>query len=186
MYAFVDDGQSAKVMCNIYEWLVKYKDCSTDIAPSLATDWTISPDGKEYTFNLRKDVKFQDGTPFNADAVVFNVQRQIPPKATEDMPYASFTYGPVVKIEKVSDLSVKFTLKSKYTPFLANLAMTLAAPVLSPTAIAKYKGKLMENPVGTGQYTFVSWDKNQSLKLKKNDTYWGNKPKADNVVFKFT
>jgi len=184
--AFVDDGESAKVMCNIYEGLVKYKDGSTDIEPSLATDWKISTDGKEYTFNLRKNVKFQDGTPFNADAVVFNVERQIPPKATEDMPYASFTYGPVVKIEKISDSSVKFTLKSKYTPFLANLAMTLAAPVLSPTAVAKYKGKLMENPVGTGPYTFVSWDKNQSLKLKRNDSYWGVKPKADNVVFKFT
>ena len=102
------------------------------------------------------------------------------------MPYASFTYGPVAKIEKTGDYSVKFTLKNKYTPFLANLAMTLAAPVLSPTAIAKYKGKLMENPVGTGPYTFVSWDKNQSLKLKKNDSYWGVKPKVDNVVFKFT
>lgn len=184
--AFVDDGESAKVMCNIYEGLVKYKDGSTDILPSLATDWVISPDGKEYTFNLRKNVKFQDGTPFNADAVVLNVERQIPPKATDDMPYASFTYGPVAKIEKVSDLSVKFTLTSKYTPFLANLAMTLAAPVLSPTALAKYNGKLMENPVGTGPYSFVSWDKNQSLKLTKFDGYWGDKPKADNVVFKFT
>jgi len=184
--AYVDDGESAKVMCNVYEGLIKYKDSSTEIEPSLATDWKISEDGKEYTFNLRKNVKFQDGTPFNADAVVFNVERQIPPKATEDMPYASFTYGPVAKIEKLSDLSVKFTLKNKYTPFLANLAMTLAAPVLSPTAVAKYKGKLMENPVGTGPYTFVSWDKNQSLKLKKNDTYWGVKPKADNIVFKFT
>ena len=78
--AYVDDGESAKVMCNIYEGLVKYKDGSTDIAPSLATDWKISDDGKEYTFNLRKDVKFQDGTPFNADAVVFNVERQIASK----------------------------------------------------------------------------------------------------------
>lgn len=184
--AYVDDGESAKVMCNIYEGLVKYKNGSTEIEPCLATDWKISDDGLQYTFNLRKDVKFQDGTPFNADAVVFNVQRQLPPKATDDMPYASFTYGPVAKIEKTGDYSVKFTLSSKYTPFLANLAMTLAAPILSPTAVAKYNGKLMENPVGTGPYSFVSWDKNQSIKLKKFDGYWGTKANADTLVYKFT
>ncbi|MBK5241314.1 ABC transporter substrate-binding protein [Clostridium sp.] len=184
--AYVDDGESAKVISNVYEGLIKYKDGSTEIEPCLALDWEISEDGKEYTFNLRQDVKFQDGTPFNADAVIFNVERQLPPKATDDMPYASFTYGQVAKIEKTGDYSVKFTLTSKYTPFLANLAMSLAAPVVSPTAVAKFGDKFIENPVGTGPYSFVSWDKNQSLKLTKFDGYWGDKPKVDNVVFKFT
>ena len=184
--AYVDDGESAKVIVNVYEGLLKYKEGSTDIQASLATDWKVSDDGKEYTFNLRKNVKFQDGTPFNADAVVFSVERQLPPKATEDMPYASFTYGPVAKIEKTGDYSVKFTLKNKYTPFLANLAMALAAPVVSPTAVAKYGAKFIENPVGTGPYSFVSWDKNQSIKLKRFADYWGDKPKDENIVFKFT
>ena len=184
--AYVDDGESAKVIVNVYEGLLKYKDGSTDIEPSLATDWKISTDGKEYTFNLRKNVKFQDGTPFNADSVIYSVGRQLPPKATNDMPYASFTFGPVAKLEKTGDYSVKFTLKNKYTPFLANLAMCLAAPIVSPTAAKKFGAKFVENPVGTGPYTFVSWDKNQSIKLKKNDAYWGVKPKADNIVFKFT
>lgn len=184
--AFVDDGESAKVIVNVFEGLVKYKDGSTEIEPSLSTDWKISDDGKEYSFNLRKNVKFQDGTLFNADAVVFSVERQLPPKATDDMPYASFTYGPVEKIEKTGDYSVKFTLKSRYTPFLANLAMALAAPVVSPTAVAKFGAKFIENPVGTGPYTFVSWDKGQSIKLKRNDSYWGTKAKDENVVFKFT
>lgn len=181
--AYVDDGESAKVMVNVYEGLLKYKDGSTEVAPSLATSWTISKDGRIYTFNLRKNVKFQDGTPFNADAVVFSVGRQLPPKATNDMPYASFTFDPTIvsSITKVSDYVVKFTLKTKYTPFLANLAMSLAAPIVSPKA-----KDLMNHPVGTGPYTFVSWDKAQSIKLTAFAGYWGAKPKCDNVVFKFT
>lgn len=183
--AFVDDGESAKVMSNVFEGLVKYKDNSTDIEPSLATSWKISDDGKEYTFNLRKDVKFHDGTPFNADAVKFNVERQIPPNAKDDMPYASFTFGEVAKVDKVDDYTVKITLKNPYTPFLANLAMSLAAPIPSPTAVKKYGDKFIENPVGTGPFKFVKWTKGQSIELEKNNDYWGDKAKADKLVFKF-
>jgi peptide/nickel transport system substrate-binding protein len=185
--AYVDDGESAKVMCNVYEGLLAYKPGSTEIMPSLATDWKISPDGKEYTFNLRKNVKFQDGTPFNADSVLFTVKRQWPTSSV-DMPYASYTFDPTIikNVEKVDDLTVKFTLFSKYTPFLWNLAMTLAAPIVSPTAVAKYGAKFIDNPVGTGPYSFVSWDKGQSIKLKAFEGYWGAKPKCDNLIFKFT
>lgn len=186
--AYVDDGESAKVMCNIFEGLVKYKADSTDIEPCLATDWKISSDGKEYTFNLRKNVKFQDGTPFNADAVKFSIERQLPPNATDDMPYASFTFDPTIvdKVIKVDDYTIKITLKQPYTPFLANLAMALAAPIVSPTAVQKYGSKFIENPVGTGAFKFVSWDKGQSVKLVKNNDYWGDKAKVDNLIFKIT
>lgn len=184
--AYVDDGESAKIIVNVYEGLVKYKPNSTEIEPSLATEWTVSPDGKEYTFKLRQGVKFHDGTPFNADAVVFSVERQLPPKATDDMPYASFTFGPVEKVQKVDDYTVKFILKQPYTPFLANLAMSLAAPIVSPAAVQKYGDKFIENPVGTGPFKFVKWDKGQSVTLAKNEDYWGEKAKVDTVVFKIT
>lgn len=184
--AYVDDGESAKVMVNIYEGLVKYKTGSTEVEPCLATSWKVSDDGKEYTFKLRKNVKFQDGTPFNADAVVFSVSRQLPPKATDDMPYASFTFGPVAKVEKVDDYTVKFTLTAPYTPFLANLAMCLAAPIVSPAAVQKYGDKFIEHPVGTGAFKFVSWEKGQSVTLTRNDNYWGEKAKVSKLVFKIT
>lgn len=183
--AYVDDGESAKVMCNVYEGLIAYKEDSTEIQPCLAEKWDISSDGKVYTFNLRKNVKFHDGTPFNADAVVYNIERQLPPKAKDDMPYASFTFGEVAKVEKVDDYTVKITLKEPYTPFLANLAMSLAAPMASPTALKKSGDKLMENPVGTGPFKFVKWTKSQSIELEKNNDYWGTKAKLDKVVFKF-
>ena len=62
---------------NIYEALVFYADESTALEPGLAESWDISPDGKTYTFHLRKGVKFHDGTPFNADAVVFSIGRMM-------------------------------------------------------------------------------------------------------------
>jgi peptide/nickel transport system substrate-binding protein len=184
--AFVDDGESSKIICNVYEGLLKYKAGSTDLEPGLAEKWTISDDGKEYTFNLRKGVKFHDGTPFNAEAVKYSVERQLPPNATEDMPYASFTFAPVVKVEVVDEYTVKFLLKEPYTPFLANLAMSLAAPIVSPTAAKKVNGNLNEGPVGTGPFKFVKWDKAQSITLERNNDYWGEKAKAAKLIFKFT
>ncbi|MCY6355446.1 ABC transporter substrate-binding protein [Clostridium sp. ZS2-4] len=184
--AFVDDGESAKVMVNVYEGLLKYKSDSTDLEPCLATEWNVSPDGKEYTFKLRQGVKFHDETDFNAEAVKFSIDRQLPPKRTDDMPYASFTFGPVDKVKVVDTYTVKILLKEPYTPFLANLAMCLAAPIVSPTAVEKYGDKFIENPVGTGPFKFVKWDRGQSIVLERNEKYWDKKAKVNKVVFKFT
>jgi peptide/nickel transport system substrate-binding protein len=63
--------------------------------------------------------------------------------------------------------------------------MSLAAPIVSTEAVKKYNGKLMENPVGTGPYKFVKWDKQQSITIEKNEAYWGAKAKTDKVVFRF-
>ena len=75
--AYETDGNSFMVCDNIYEQLVAYKDESTDIEPGLATSWDISPDGLTYTFHLREGVNFHDGTPVNADAVVFSIGRMM-------------------------------------------------------------------------------------------------------------
>lgn len=182
--ALVDDGESAKVIANIYETLVKYKEDSTEVEPCLATSWEMSPDGLSWTFHLRKGVKFHDGTDFDANAVKFSVDRQLPPKMTADMPYASFTFGPVKEVQVVDKYTVKFILKQPYAPFLANLAMALAAPIVSPAAVKKYGDDFTNNPVGTGPYKFVKWVKGQEVDLAANENYWGDKPKIKNVVFK--
>ena len=75
--AYETDGNSFMICDNLYEQLVAYKDESTALEPGLAESWTISPDGKTYTFKLRKGVKFHDGTAFNADAVVFSIGRMM-------------------------------------------------------------------------------------------------------------
>ena len=191
--AFFDDGESAKVACNIYEGLYRYGDENTDVLPSLATALPdISDDGLTYTITLREGVKFHDGTDFDAEAVKTSVDRQLAPNVTSDMPYATFVFGDeasgvgVVKVDVTDPTTVVFTLRSPSTPFIKNLAMTLAAPIVSPTALEQNNNDLSEAPCGTGPYKFVSWTKSDNVKLVAFDDYWDtdHKPITPNVVFK--
>jgi peptide/nickel transport system substrate-binding protein len=182
--ALVDDGESSKVISNIYEGLLKYASDSTKIEPSLAESWVVSPDGLSYTFKLKQGVKFQDGTDFNADAVKFNIDRQIPPKVTADMSYGPFVYGSVKDVVVNDPYTVTINLTQKNTAFLANLAMSLAAPIVSPKALTDGNNSVMENPVGTGPYSFVKWNKGENVVLVRNDNYWGTKAKIKNVIFR--
>lgn len=182
--ALVDDIESVKIMSNIYEGLLKYKKDSTEVEPSLAESWNISDDGLTYEFHLRKGVKFQDGTDFNAEAVKFNIDRQLPPKVTEDMSYASFVYGSVKDVQAVDEYTVKINMKEPCTPFLSNLAMNLGALIVSPKALQENNNNVNEHPVGTGPYKFVSWQKDQNTVLVRNDDYWGTKALTKNVVFR--
>lgn len=183
--AMVDDGESAKVMSNIYEGLLKYNKDSTKVEPCLAKSWDVSPDGLSYTFHLQEGVKFQDGTDFNAEAVKYNIDRQLPPQVTPDMAYASFVYGSVKNVEVVDKNTVKINLKEASTPFLNNLAMIMSAPMISPKALKEHNNNVNEAPVGTGPYKFVKWEKDQNIVLVRNDDYWGTKALTKNVIFKF-
>lgn len=184
--AIPTDGESAKVMNNIYDNLVRYKAGSTDIEPALAETWETSADGLVWTFHLRKGVKFHDGTPFNAEAVKFNIERQLPPNDISNMPYAEFTFGMIDKVEAVDEHTVKITLKNPYAPFLSNLAMAISAPIISPAAAKKYGADYGQHPVGTGPFIFEKWDKEQQIVLRANKNYWGGAPAVDKVVFKVT
>lgn len=138
--AFVDDGESVAICTSVYEGLVRYKRGSTDIEPCLATSWKQSKDGKEWTFELRKGVKFHDGTPFNAEAVIFNFERLV----KKDNPYHDEAmlnqnlYKAITKIEKVGDHTVKFVLDSPVASFLGNLTV-YTAMMASPKAIKRSK-----------------------------------------------
>ncbi|AET70875.1 ABC-type dipeptide transport system, periplasmic component [Desulfosporosinus orientis DSM 765] len=179
----IEDIESAKVVANVFDTLVRYKEGSTEVEPALATEWSTSEDGKEWTFKLRQGVKFHDGTPFNAEAVKFNMDRQLPPNRTEEMPYSSFTLGMVDKVVAVDDYTVKFILKTPYSPFLLNLAMPFSVPIGSPEAIKKMGKDFGAHPVGTGPYIFESWEKDAKITLKANPDYWGGKPNIDKLVF---
>ena len=182
--ALISDGESTQITTNIYDGLLQYKKGSTEVEPCLATNWTVSSDGLTYTFTLRKGVKFQDGTDFNAEAVKYNFDRQLNGTATADMSYASFIFGLVKGVEVKDDYTVVIHMTSPNTPFLADLAMNCGAPISSPTQLKKYNGNITEHPCGTGPYTFVKWDKGQDVVLVRNDNYWGTKAKTKNVIFK--
>ncbi len=182
--ALVDDNDSGNVACNIYESLLRFKETTTEVEPCLAESWTISDDGLVYTFKLREGVKFHDGTPFNAEAVKFNIDRQMPENLVPKMSYAPLVFGDVKSTDVVDEYTVRITLKKPSTPFLNNMAMCFAAPIASPAALKQYNNNLMEHPVGTGPYKLVAWDRGQQLILTTNEDYWGPKPKIQNVIIR--
>ena len=181
--ALIDDGESSKPICQMYEGLLKYGDNNTEVEPCLAESWEVSEDGLTYTFKLRQGVKFHDGTDFNAEAVKYNVDRQTVNK-TEDMLYADFVFGDVAECNVIDDYTVEIVLNKVSTPFLNNLAMSLGAPMVSPTACEANNNNLNEAPCGTGPYKFVRWDKNEAVVMERNEDYWGEKGVAKQIVFK--
>ncbi|MCL6558965.1 MAG: ABC transporter substrate-binding protein, partial [Firmicutes bacterium] len=179
--AFLQDDSSARVTVNIFEGLVQFKPGTTDVQPCLAESWRVSADGREWIFHLRKNVFFHDGTPFNAEAVRFSIERQLTRRDSGKMPYASFTFGPIEEILTPDPYTVKFVLKYPYAPFLRNLAMAASAPIVSPSAVQS-SGEDFK-PVGTGPYVFESWH-NGKLVLKANKSYWGDAPRHDRLIFR--
>ncbi len=189
--AAVTDGESFKVTKNIFETLVEFGRQDTEIHEGLATKWDVSPDGLTYTFDLREGVKFQDGTDFNADAVVYNFNRWMNGDADKFPYYASMFGGykgdeghVIADVKALDKYKVQFTLKRPQAPFLKNLAMSPFA-IASPTAIDKEGDKFTENPVGTGPFKFVSWSRNDKVVIEKNKDYWKKGyPKLNKIIFK--
>ncbi|MBV6638862.1 MAG: ABC transporter substrate-binding protein, partial [Mameliella sp.] len=167
-----------RILMNVYDGLVRYKDGTLEVEPALATDWTISEDGTEYTFDLREGVSFHDGSPFNAEAVKFNFERML----NEDHPYhdtgpfpLAFFFSAVETIEVVDDLTVKFTLNAPYAPFLSNLAYPTGL-IVSPAAVEQHGSDFGRNPSGTGPFTFAEWRSNEAVVIEGNPDYWGGAP----------
>ncbi len=202
--AFYTAGTTFDANRPVYNRLAEFKRGTTVVEPGLATKWDISADGKEYTFHLRKGVKFHTTkkfTPtrnFNADDVVFSFMRQF----DKNHPFhkvgnASYEYfnsmsmpDLLKEIVKVDDYTVKFLLNRPEAPFIANLAMDFAS-IFS----AEYADKMMKagtpnvidfEPVGTGPFFFVAYQKDAVIRYKANPDYWAGKAPIDNLVFAIT
>lgn len=185
--AQMTDFNSTRGGREIFDSLVEFKDGSTELEPGLAESWEVSDDGLEYTFKLRQGVKFHDGTPFNADAVKFSIDRQIDPKHpyhdTGEFGYADFTFGMVKEVQVVDDYTVKIILKEPFGPFLSNMAMH-AACIVSPEAVKEHGKDFSLNPVGTGPYKFVRWEPGVEIVLEANEDYWNGAPSVKKLVFR--
>jgi len=186
--AIVTDGESFKVTENIFETLLNFGEQDTTINPGLAKTWEVSEDGLTYTFHLQEGVKFHDGTDFNADAVVKNVERW-KGGAEEQFYYFHSMFKAegediIAKVEAVDDLTVVFTLSRPQAPFLKNIAMSPFG-IASPTAFESAGEAFGDNPVGTGPFVFGEWKRNDSITVKKNENYWQEGlPKLDTIIFR--
>ncbi len=160
-----------EAMFLVYDGLVRFNE-KMQIEPLLATEWSVSKDGLTWTFKLRRGVTFQDGTPFNADAVVFHIQRQMDPKGNaSNRPL----WDPLASVRKVDDFTVEVTTRRPFGALLNTLAHG-SGGIVSPEAVRKYGVNFQLNPVGVGPYMLEKWDVGSELILKRFDQYWGGRP----------
>ena len=175
-----------RILVNLYDGLVQFQDGSLDVEPALATSWEVSDDGTVYTFELREDVTFHDGTPFNAEAVKFNFDRML----NEDHPYydtgpfpLSFYFSSIQETRVVDEYTVQLVLGEPFAPLISNLAYPTGL-LVSPAAVREHGSDYGRNPVGTGPYQFVEWESNTQVTVVKNEEYWAGAPDMDRVVFR--
>ena len=206
--ALIDDSNSSYVMQQVMEGLVALAPGSTsEVVPALAESWTLSPDGKTYTFKIRQGVKFHDGTALDADAVVYNYLRwkSFPTELQDYSYYAGAVFGGygessnVASVVAVDPATVAITLKSPSSSFLLAQTLTVFA-ISSPTALKAGKADNTEldiskveyaqgGPtamVGTGPFKFKSWVVGDNVTIEKNPDYWNKDATAylDAIVFK--
>ena len=171
-------------VANMVDYVVEtlaFLDQDGKVRPMLGESWTVSPDGLQWTLKLRKGVTFHDGTPFDAKAVKWNLDRLKDPGVRVPI-RAPF---PIKEVDAVDASTVKVTLTRPSSPVVNALTWTTAG-IISPASADK-QGNEYKNivyPVGTGPYVFKERKKGESITVTKYDKYWGKKPHYDTVLFR--
>ena len=175
-----------RILMNLYDGLVRYKDGALEVEPALAESWTISDDGLTYSFTLREGVAFHDGSPLNAEAVKFTFDRMLdenhPHHDTGPFPL-SFFFSAIAAVEAKDARTVVFTLNEPYAPFLSNLAYPTGL-IVSPAAVEQHGKDFGRNPSGTGAFRFAEWESNAKVVAVRNDDYWGGASSLEALVFR--
>jgi peptide/nickel transport system substrate-binding protein len=169
----------------MFNGLVRFKPGSMDprtIEPDLAEKWTSSPDGKVWTFQLRKGVKFHGGYgELTAEDVVFSLQRAMNPKTS------AFTsdFAQVKTVEAANPYTVKITLTDP-VPFLLGLVSNYhAGMIVSKKAVEKMGEKFMANPIGTGPFMFEEYKAKQYVSCVAHKQYFRGAPKIDKIIYRY-
>jgi len=197
-------GTSFDANSQIYSRIVDFERGGTTVVPGLAERWEISPDGKVYTFYLRKGVKWHNHRAwkptrdFNADDMIFAIERQW----KESNPYFKVTSSNhsyfndmglpklLKSVEKVDDYTVRITLEKPEAPFLSDLAMEYAGVQSKEYADAMLKAgtpeKIDQEPIGTGPFYLERYIKDAVIRYKAFPQHWGGKAKIDDLIFSIT
>jgi len=209
--AFASDGESFRVARQIFEGLVGVKAGSADPAPALAESWEQSEDGLSYDFTLKEGVTFHDGTDFDAEAVCYNFDRWYNFTGVAASEATSYYYGALFRAYAAepegavyasctpgdSPTDVTVTLAQPFAGFIAALSLP-AFSMQSPTALAKYNADDMggtaeapalteygqAHPVGTGPFSFESWEVGAQVELTAYEDYWGEQGDVQEIIFR--
>lgn len=170
----------------VFEPLLCYNDDTMELEPWLAEKYEVSDDGLEITFHLRKDVFFSDGLPVTADDCLFTYRTIMNPKV--DAANIANLYIDVDRAEKIDDRTVKFVMKRPYFKALENLSFWDIG--ILPEHIYRFNdaeqfNKRVSEPVGSGPYVFEKWETGRQVVLRRNENYWGQKPKLKKIIYKF-
>lgn len=160
----------------LYDSLMRYT-LDGSVQPWLAESLTEAEDRLSWTLVVRDGVTFHDGTPLDAEAVRFNLERQRV-SAYQSPAVALFT-----GVEVVDPMTVKISLSQPWVA-LPNVLADTPGVMASPAAVATDPDALLRNPVGTGPFSFVEWVPGDRIVVAKNDAYWGGAPPLDEIVFK--
>ncbi|MGD6834640.1 nickel ABC transporter substrate-binding protein [Sutcliffiella halmapala] len=166
----------------IYETLVSYQD-GGELKPQLAESWRISEDGKEYVFNLRQDVKFSDGSSFNAEIVKKNFDTILDHRERHSwLRFISL----IDKTEVIDEHTFKFTLKESYYPTIQELAVVRPVRFLGEAGFPEDgdTSKGIVQPVGTGPWVLDEYKVDEFATFKRNENYWGELPNIEKITVK--
>jgi glutathione transport system substrate-binding protein len=166
------------VLDPMYEGLTRFNQ-QLQVVPALATSWHSSPDGMTWTVKLRRGVRFHDGGPFNAGAVVGSIRRML--DAKRGLAGSSNIRRSVESVRAADSLTVVFQLKAPFAAFPRLLAVT---SIVNPKA--DHDGYLSHHADGTGPYKFAEWRTGQYVREVRNEDYWGPKPRPIELRWMWT
>jgi len=210
--AFVSDGESIRIIYQVFEGLVRTEEGGFEPVPALARSWTTSSDGTSWTFELQQGVKFHDGTDFNAEAVCFNFNRWYnfsgPILQSDAVTYyyvtafGGFSDKPETSLYKSCQATDADTATISLTKPSASFLAVLTLPAFSmqsPAALQKYEADKvsgaadapkfegsygLQHPTGTGPFKFDSFTAGDRTVLVRNEDYWGDKASLDRLIFR--